>query len=1202
MKLLQPLLSAAGLGAILLLGSCDGTSSSGANSTGDLYIVSCSLGCSSGVGDDASGGDQVSCSIINTYQNQEISILFSEEIDLVSINSASFRVADASTGTTPQGTYSTDPTDPRRLIFRPALSFDINGNPNFALLANRAYQVTIAGVLQNDPPPYIRSVSGRPNQNRLLCSVITSEGIVDPVPGSPSVAIYADVKIGETPAGDPILLRNQLVNGSEDLTNVWSGSRIRLRFTDIMNLASVVNPQTGTAPFINIEVDQDGDTATNDRTSIGGTFGAPLPSLDPGFTSDPLFQSFVDVASLETYVVFQPDLDLPSSGIGALPRLVTVTVQPTVVDLVGNSVTLENGGGLHSFVPEFVAFGELMVPDGGEDFTVGGADPASNEDTRRSSGTWGSGQLSQGQGGGSGRLGELVIEQGETVVLNSDYQLFPIAGRPMDLIGNADGLPGSTLGGFPEEILVLGLVEDPQSPGTLVPGPGFEFSRIHIQAGGSLRIVGNAPARLYCRGRVDVDAGGIINLSGVTPAAQDSQTAKTVYPDWSASDDYLEGDSVFHQVLPDYLDPANSPPPTVVNQYTALAGNGSGNPIEPGVHNLSDTFWLLDRVATPFNAAGGGDGGLGADRYGFAAGSGMLGLDQNDEFTDALENPDAVTNGRPGQGVGRGEGIDARAEGLGADQYPLNYGDGSVLTFSNPNPLTAIWFNLQLLPEYANEMRCVSLTIGRVGSGGGYSTDGFPGVSLSEESDAQFPSIDPDTGVTPLNNPPDQPAGGNSGDLFLAPPSLDNTDYIKRKLAWYLTLAGPDPDFPANLRGGSGGGGGGNHPYRTGAGGQNGSQTFPCVSVQSTFYTWHDHSGARGGFGGGALELYSGKSITINGRIDASGGTGGSSNPGTPGDYFQYGMPGGGGSGGALRILAPTISLGSAPGAGQPNPGRLDVSGGLGGAAGFSASAGGDGGAGLIWISDSAGVLDHGSLANRILPEDPNDPNSLGWLGLDSGGLANYLPRRRPESLSGSVSCWIRPPGNYFALNFREDDGINTDPALMAWNMSVIYDPNDGSPLLEIPFRGIDPGPDVAGLGGQSWEEFYGKDLGFGGPAGQNAPVVVRFQGARTMAILDENHSDTDGNIYNDPCNLSLAGLGTPIVEGSVSPWVDHPALLNDWATQFGKPTPNMIRFTVLFDRTTNLSNGDPVDSDYLQLLAFHLKGVTGLYLMSDPN
>ena len=76
MKLLQPLISAAGFGAVLILGSCDG-SVSGAAATGNLYIVQCSLGCSSGVGDDPSGGDQVSCSIGNTYQNQEITVLFS---------------------------------------------------------------------------------------------------------------------------------------------------------------------------------------------------------------------------------------------------------------------------------------------------------------------------------------------------------------------------------------------------------------------------------------------------------------------------------------------------------------------------------------------------------------------------------------------------------------------------------------------------------------------------------------------------------------------------------------------------------------------------------------------------------------------------------------------------------------------------------------------------------------------------------------------------------------------------------------------------------------------------------------------------------------------------------------------------------------------------------------------------------------------
>lgn len=1194
MKLLQPLISAAGFGAVLILGSCDG-SVSGAAATGNLYIVQCSLGCSSGVGDDPSGGDQVSCSIGNTYQNQEITVLFSEQIDLVSINSASFRVVDASTGTTPQGTFTTDPTDPRRLIFRPSLSFDINGNPSFALLPDRTYQVTIPGVLQNDPPPYIRSISGRPNQNRLLCSVITSEGIVDPVPGSPSAAIYADVKTGVDPNGDPILLRNQLVNGPEDLVDVWSGSRIRIRFNDIMNLASVVNPQTGSAPFIRVEVDQDGDTSTADRTIIGGDYGSPLPSLDPGFTSDPFFQAYVDIANLETYVVFQPDLDLPSSGIGALPRLVTVSIPAAVVDLVGNGVTLENGGGLHSFTPEFVEFGELVIPQaGGEDFLVAGPDEDSNEDYRRSSGAWGGGQLSRGSGGGSGRLGELLIEQGETIELNSDYQVFPLAGRPMDLIGNVDssltgGPPNGTLGGFPDEILVTGMVEDPSNLGSLIPGSGFEFSRIRIQTGGSLRIVGKTPARVYSRGPVEIDAGGIINMSGATPGAHNSQTAKTVHPDWDAGSDYAVGDVVFHEAAVDYLDLENSPLPTPVNQYTAIAGSVSTNPIEPGVNPLSATFWELDGMVTPINAANGGDGGLGADRYDFS-GASMLGLGANDPLSDAIANPGAVTNGRSGQGIGRTSGLQAIAEGLGAIRYPANYGNGNVTTGTEANPETDIWFNLQLLPEYGNDMRCVSLTIGRVGSGGAYSIDGTTGVSLSEEPTAQFPN------VSLSNNPPDNPVGGNSGEVLLAPPNVDNTGYIKRKLDWFVGGANP-VDFPAYLRGGSGGGGGGNHPYRTGVSGYNDSSTWACVGISSTFYSWHDHSGARGGFGGGALQLTSGRAITVNGRIDASGGIGGSSIPGSPGDYYQFGMPGGGGSGGVLRLQAPVISLGSAPGAGQPNPGRLDVSGGLGGAAGFSASAGGDGGAGLIWIEDDTGNLTHLGLANRILPDDPLDPQSLNWLGVNSPIAA---PRRRPDSLSGSVSCWIRPPGNFFALNFRDDDGINTDPAEMAWNMNVLYI-SDAGPTVPIPFRGIDVAADVDNqLGGLSWEDFFGSELGPFGEGAENAPIVVRFQGARAMTGLDLNHSDTDGDIHNDPCNLTLTGVHSPIVPGSVSPWVDHPALLNDWAAQFGKPTPNMIRYTILFDHTINLPDGS-VDVNGL-FCRLKVAGVTGLYIMSDPN
>ena len=276
----------------MLLGSCDGTSTAAddVSTSSDLFVVSCSLGCSSG---DA--GNQVFCSVINTPQNQEISILFSKPIDLGSLNSASFRVTDVATGASPQGTYSVDPLDPRRLVFRPALSFDQNGNPNFGLQPNRAYQVTVSGEAQNDPPPYITSTDGRVNQSRLQCTILTSEGIVDPVPGSPSVFITADVKTGEDGFGTPILDRNVSINSGTLVTNVWSGSRVRVRFNDIMNLASVVNPQTKTAPFIRVEVDQDGDPATADRTPISGQFTSPIPSLDPGFTANPQFQAYVEI-------------------------------------------------------------------------------------------------------------------------------------------------------------------------------------------------------------------------------------------------------------------------------------------------------------------------------------------------------------------------------------------------------------------------------------------------------------------------------------------------------------------------------------------------------------------------------------------------------------------------------------------------------------------------------------------------------------------------------------------------------------------------------------------------------------------------------------------------------------------------------------------------------------------------------------------
>jgi hypothetical protein len=113
----------------------------------------------------------------------------------------------------------------------------------------------------------------------------------------------------------------------------------------------------------------------------------------------------------------------------------------------------------------------------------------------------------------------------------------------------------------------------------------------------------------------------------------------------------------------------------------------------------------------------------------------------------------------------------------------------------------------------------------------------------------------------------------------------------------------------------------------------------------------------------------------------------------------------------------------------------------------------------------------------------------------------------------------------------------------MGWNMDLLYRP-PGQPQVTIPFRGLNT------FFMQSWENEFGKSLGTQGGTVAAAPIVVRFQGARATAI-------------EDYCNLDLNDSTTSIVPGSVTPWVDHPALLNGF-----QPPPNLLRFVIVFDNT----------------------------------
>ncbi|MDA1267282.1 MAG: hypothetical protein O2816_19545, partial [Planctomycetota bacterium] len=908
--------------------------------------------------------------------------------------------------------------------------------------------------------PYVQSTSGRRNRSRMQCTINTSEGIIDPVPGAPTVEISVTRVTSYDINNNPNGFETAIAKKDPEVDSVFRQSQLVMRFADIMNVATLLNPSSGLAPFILVEVDYDGSLSTSD----------PLDRVK----WDGVFKFAVDQERLETFLTFTPNLPFPSAGptAPASPRRIAVTIPTGVQDLVSNPVLPANGGGTTGMVPELSLFGETNLPGGdGEDF-----DNTTFEDTTRSGASWGGGRLAPGITGGSGRLGDLILKGGTQVVLNTDMQDFPLVaadGVPIDHV--ADILVNPT--GSGDNLADWGM------SWSVIDGK-FPFNVVEVEPGANLRIEGSQPGLLWSRGEATVHTGGSIDLVGVTPEAIDSM---------------------------DVLNPDSEIPVAV-------------------------------------SAANGAQGGYGGDRFDMSVNSDMLNLPDADN--DARTNVGADLDGRAGQGVGGG--IDG--DGPGGLHFPTNYPTLNTETDPLLNNNHGVTFNITTNLFGTADSQCRSLTVGQAGGGGAYATDGGAGVAASFEPLADFPFGDPNT---PLNTP-----GGDSLEVGLMPPDENNLGYTFRTLDWTQGF----------LRGGSGGGGGANHPFGSWATGYDGNNTEDCINdfALSSFRAWHDHSGAQGGYGGGAMHFVSGRKLVINGIIDARGGNGGSprgSQPPDPPfthDWGQYAMPGGGGSGGALRLVAPLVEIADVGG-------RIDLRGGSGGA-GFAAGAlGGAGGTGLLRIEDQAGLVDRSTIADDVAPFEPSD-DSLGWISVAPAGLSSR-PTSRPDSISASSSCWLAAEGTYTQLTFVDDaaDPNTGDPADMGWNMTVIWDDGSGEEL--IPFRGANSEfPN-------SFETTFGNLLGYDVLNPTDAsPIVVRFQGAR--------YTGNPANL----CDLDLNDPANGLVAGSVTPWVDHPELLNDFL-----PAPNVIRFCVVFDGT--IDGADVPGND----LAF-VKGIDDFWLRAVPD
>ncbi|MBK9385501.1 MAG: hypothetical protein IPN34_11890 [Planctomycetes bacterium] len=410
---------AASAAAFALIG-CD--SGGGSGGTSGFRVISCSLGCTS----------RGTCSQNQVALNQEIKLRFNDQVDPGSVNKFSFSVIDASTGQEPTAIYAVTDSE---VLFRPQITFNSNGNPVFGLSSGRDYLLNVYSSGSSSTGELIRSRSGKANSLALSCRITASQGVIDPVPGQPSVQAF----LQQDPAAAPGTL--DPLSGAE---GVSVGSNVVLTFDDLMNPATLVNPVTGTSNFLQLAVDLDGNLQTTaDQREVPSRFSIALNQVD-----------------LTTLVRIDPTPLLPGPGSDPNnPRLMVVKFLNGIRDLAGN--TLANPDPL-TFITEVQPGQSFPIV---EDF-----DANTQEDVERTSGEWnknGNGYLAQGPGGGSGLHGELRPTAAGVVVINTDNQSFPATG---------------TLTGI-EETVTNGV---------------FYFSSIDIPRDVTVRFTGSRIVQIYC--------------------------------------------------------------------------------------------------------------------------------------------------------------------------------------------------------------------------------------------------------------------------------------------------------------------------------------------------------------------------------------------------------------------------------------------------------------------------------------------------------------------------------------------------------------------------------------------------------------------------------------------------------------------------------------------------------------------------------
>ena len=477
------------IAALLAFASACGGSSNDAElavpgATSKMHVITCNLGCSG-----PAEGSKI-CSTSDVFVNQTLAFEFNKPIDPQSIASGGLRLTNLQSGELAPGLIEIDPSNSRRLTYRPSITLDDFGQLVPGFVAGEAYRLFVRG---SGAGPRIRSTDGSSNVSTIDCFVVASKGVLDLQPGAPRASVYVDVY-------DP--LTNEVTSSflADGEVDVPLAARVRVEFDQTMSASSLIELVGNTSPSVRVRFDEDGDTSTpNDQVPLPGQFAVDF-----------------DEEQSRTQLVFVPNGQLPSAGTGPLRHRVVVEVGTNAVDIAGSALQAPVSA---VFTTQAVPIPTEIVRETFQ--AVVPIAPRSSSAIAEPLAVLPGGSLRgrvlPGLAGGSGELGDVIVLEGETLVLSTGPDIVTRFGPnlvtgPVDAFGLTTSEPDEIVAYQVRAQVLVDAGVDASTAVLEVDDGVFEFASLDVRGGAVLTFEGDLPPRVFVRGEMSI--AGRVDVSG----------------------------------------------------------------------------------------------------------------------------------------------------------------------------------------------------------------------------------------------------------------------------------------------------------------------------------------------------------------------------------------------------------------------------------------------------------------------------------------------------------------------------------------------------------------------------------------------------------------------------------------------------------------------------------------------------------------